>query len=99
MVSLQPSPGLCVATVTHSLDTAVSNSEKKVPPCMLKNYERACQELRTKGDVIIQGFTQGVGPWNPPPAPNFYSLILMHDAVAMPHKLLPPPPSTPKNRV
>ena len=44
---------------------------------------------------MCQGFIQRVGgPWNPPPPENFknlYSLVLMHDAVAVPHKLLPPP--------
>ena len=49
--------------------------------------------------------TEGWGPGFPPPSrnqkncmvpysklENLYSLILMHDAVAMPHKLLPPSP-------
>lgn len=44
---------VCVAPMIHSLDTVVSNSEKKVPPRMMKNYEKACQELRAKGDVIV----------------------------------------------
>lgn len=41
---------VCVVPVTHSLDTAISNREKKVPTRMLRNYEKASQELRTKGN-------------------------------------------------
>ena len=51
---------------------------------VFKHYSKKLREC--------SGFhTEGGGPGIPPPE-NLYSLILMHDTVAVPHKLLPPPP-------
>ena len=67
------------------------------PPTLLAFYHLLA--LLALEFAQVPGFhTEGGGPWNPPPSPpsfrkleNLYSLILMHDTVAMPHKLLPTP--------
>ena len=80
----------------------VNNRSHAKPTSYGMLVSQVCFNPHTSNSIpLLAGFhTEGGGPWNfPPPSvqfstprklENLYSLMVMHDAVAVSHKLLPP---------